>query len=121
MGAKRWLALLTAIAMMFGSALFALLWMSVVARVSGWIGLPQYESQIPDLQWYGRLWESLTIALLFSAAFVLGLGKRVAVDEVRQARGALAFNFIVRLGVSVLGVTGFVFLIVFVIPKFHTP
>jgi len=121
MGAKRWLALLTAIAMMFGSALFVDLWMSVVARVSGWTGLPQYESQIPNLQWYGTLWESLTIALLFSAAFVFGLGKRVAVDKVPETWGALAFNFMVRLGVSVLGVTGFVFLIGVVIPKFHTP
>jgi hypothetical protein len=119
MGAKRWLAVLTAIAMMFGSACFIGLWMNVVGRVSGWTGLPQYESQIPKLEWYGTLWESLAIALLFAAAFVLGLGKRVPSDEVPAAWSTLIFNFLVRLGFCIVGAIGFV-LLLGVIPKFHT-
>jgi hypothetical protein len=87
MSAKQWLAILTALVMMFGSACFAGLWMNAVGRVSGWMGLPQYESQIPKLRSYGTLWESLTIALLFIAAFFLGLGKSVPSDELPPRMG----------------------------------
>ena len=111
MGARRWVAVLTAIAMMFGAACFAGLWMNAIGKVSGWIGLPQYEGQIPKLQWYGTLWQSFTIALLFIAAFVLGLGKRVPPDEVRPAWSTLAFNYLVRLGLCIGGALAFVFLL----------
>jgi len=113
MRAKRWLAVLTAIALMFGSACFAGLWMNAIGRVSGWIGLPQYESQIPKLQWYGTLWESLAIALLFIAAFVLGLGRRVPLDDVPPAWSTLVVRFLVRVGLSIIGTLGFVFLLGF--------
>jgi hypothetical protein len=73
MNAKRLLALLTALAMIFGSSCFAVLWMGAVGRVSEWTGLPQYESQIPKLQWYGTLWESLGIAFLFIASGVTSI------------------------------------------------
>src|SRR5271170_6492606 len=46
MGAKRGFAVLTAIAMMFGTACSAGLWMNAIGKVSGWTGLPQYENQI---------------------------------------------------------------------------
>ena len=119
MNAKRLLALLTALAMIFGSSCFAVLWMGVVGRVSGWTGLPQYESQIPKLQWYGTLWESLGIAFLFIAAFVLGLGKRVTANDVPPAWSTLLFSFLGRLGLCIIGAVAFVFLLG-VIPRFHT-
>jgi len=97
--------------MMFAAACFAGLWMNAVGKASGWMGLPQYESQIPKLQWYGTLWESLVIALLFIAAFVLGLGSRVPSDEVPPAWGALVVSFLARLGLSIIGTIGFVFLL----------
>jgi len=56
--------------------------MNVVGRVSGWTGLPQYESQIPKLQSYGTLWESLAIALLFNL-------RTEAVDEFLAELAAL--------------------------------
>jgi hypothetical protein len=116
MGEKRWFAVLTAIAMMFGSACFVGLWMNVVGRVSGWTGLPQYEGQIPKLQSYGTLWESLAIALLFIAAFVLGLG--LPSDEVPPAWSTLVFRYLGRLGLCIIGAIGFVFLLG-AIPKFR--
>jgi hypothetical protein len=85
MKTKRLPALLTALAMMFGSSYLAVLWMGVVGRVSGWTGLSQHESQIPERQWYGTLWESLAIAFLLIAAFVLGLGKRLTAYDVPPA------------------------------------
>ena len=91
--------------------------MDVAARVSGWTGLPQYESQIPELQLYGTLWESLAIAFLFIAAFVLGQAKRVTVDEA-PIWGRLIVSFTIRIVVSAVGVIGFVFLLG-VIPMFH--
>jgi hypothetical protein len=97
--------------MMFGSACFAGLWMNVVGRVSGWTGLPQYASQILKLQWYGIVWESLAIALLFIAAFVLGPGKRVPSDEAPPAWSSLVFNFLIRLGLCIVGAISFVFLL----------
>lgn len=118
MGTKRWLAILTAFAIMFASACFASLWMNVIGGVSGWTGLPQYESQSPKLQWYGTLWESLTIALLFCAAFVLGLGKRAPSDEVPPAWSTLVVNYLVRLGLCMIGAVGFI-LLLGVIPRFH--
>jgi hypothetical protein len=119
MGTKRSLAILTAVATMFAAACFAVLWMNVIGRVSGWTALPQYEHQIPRLQWYGTLWESLTIALLFVAAFVLGLGKPVPPDEVSPAWSTLAFDYLGRLGLCIIGAAAFIFLLG-VIPRFHT-
>ena len=118
MGAKRGFAVLTAIAMMFGTACSAGLWMNAIGKVSGWTGLPQYENQIPKIQQYGTLWESLTIAILFIAAFTLGLGKRVPSDEVPPAWRTHAFNYVIRLGLCLIGAIGFVFLLG-LIPKFH--
>jgi len=111
MRAKRWIAVLTAIALMFGAACFAGLWMNVIGRVSGWTGLPQYESRIPTLQSNGALWESLAIALLFVAAFVLGLGRPVLSDEAPPAWSTLVVSFLVRLGLSTVGAIGFIFLL----------
>jgi hypothetical protein len=81
MNAKRLLVVLIALSLMFGASCFAALWMDAVGRVSGWTGLPQYESKIPDLRWYGTLWESSAVCLLFIAAFVLGLGRRVTAND----------------------------------------
>jgi len=84
----------------------------------GWESQRVYESQIPKLQWYGTLWESLGIAFLFIAAFVLGLGKRVTANDVPPAWSTLLFSFLGRLGLCIIGAVAFVFLLG-VIPRFH--
>ena len=110
MNAKRLLAILTALALMFGASCFAMLWMDAVGKISGWTGLPQYESKIPELRWQATLWEVLAIALLFMAAFALGLGKRVAASDGPTTWTSLLFGFLGRLRISVIGAVLFVLL-----------
>ena len=94
MNAKRLLVVLIALSLMLSASCFAALWMDAVGRVSGWTGLPQYESKIPELRWYGTLWESLAVGFIFIAAFVLGLGKRVTTNDVSPTWFAVLFGFL---------------------------
>ena len=72
---NRLLWLLLAIALMFASAICALLYLGAVGRISGWIGLHEYEGFVPRLQWYARLWLGLAVVFPFLAALILGLGR----------------------------------------------
>ena len=67
--------LLLAIVLMFASAICALLYLDAVGKISGWIGLHEYECFVPRLQWYAGLWPGLAVIFPFLAAFLLGLGK----------------------------------------------
>jgi hypothetical protein len=67
--------LLLAVVLMFGSASCALLYLDTMGRISGWIGLHEYEGFVPRLQWYARLWSALAVIFPFLAAFLLGFGK----------------------------------------------
>ena len=64
--------LILAIAMMLASAICGLLYMDAVGKISGWIGLPQYEGYVPRLQWYAGLWSVLAVLFPFLAALLLG-------------------------------------------------
>ena len=75
---KRLPWLLGALGLMFMSAWCGLLWIDVVGRMSGWIGLPEYEGQIPRLHSFGTLWSILATTLPFLAALLLGIGERTA-------------------------------------------
>src|SRR5712691_4924087 len=63
-----------AIALMFASAICALLYLNAVGKISAWIGLHEYEGFVPRLQWYAGLWSGLAVIFPFLAAFLLGLG-----------------------------------------------
>ena len=67
--------LILAIALMFGSAICGLLYMDAVGKISGWIGLPEYEGYLPRLQWHASLYVGLAVLFPFLAALLLGLGK----------------------------------------------
>ena len=59
---------------MFTSAYSIFRSLGVVGAVSGWIGLPKYEAEIPKLQTQAEVWSGLAIAPPFIAALLLGLG-----------------------------------------------
>jgi hypothetical protein len=97
-------------------------WMSAVSRISGWIGLPQYEPQIPRLETQARLWSALAIALPFIAALVLTFGKTASDKQPRgdaptsityraesatEKRLAPILRYLGHLAVSLLGTLGF--------------
>ena len=67
--------LISAIAMTLASAICGLLYIDAVGKISGWIGLPQYEGYVPRLQWYAGLWSGLAVLFPFLAALLLGLIK----------------------------------------------
>lgn len=103
--------------------------MDAVGKISGWIGLPKYEAQIPRLQRLAALWSSLTLILPFLAASLLPFGKDLGPNHPENNRGttivsypevspessaATAFiTYLLRLAISVLGAVGF--LIVFIL------
>ncbi len=112
----RWAWLLLSTAAMFVSAYSVFGWMGAVGRISGWVGLPQYEAQIPRL----RAQAELAVALPFLAAWFLGLGRKDQFNQ-REISGILPvtyprdsqpwfssiFEYGVRLGLSIVGTLGF--------------
>ncbi len=83
--------LILAIALMFGSAIFGLLYMDAVGKISGWIGVPgpEYDGQVPRLQWYAGLWSSLALIFPFLAALLLGLGKGAGPSHAETSRASV--------------------------------
>ncbi len=67
--------LILAIALMLASAVCCLLYMDAVGKISGWIGLPEYEGYVPRLQRHATLWSGLAVVFPFVAALLLALGK----------------------------------------------
>jgi hypothetical protein len=113
-----WLLLSTAA--MFVSAYSVFGWMGTVGRISGWTGLPQYEAQIPRLGVQAKVWLGLAVASPFLAAWFLGLGRKEQFNQ-REISGTLrvtysrdsrpwlssVFEYVVRLGLSIVGTLGF--------------
>lgn len=98
-------------------------WMSAVGRISGWIGLPQHEAQIPRLETEATLWSTLAIALPFVGALLLTFGKTASDKQPRadasssltyraesatEKRLAPILRYLGRLVVCLLGTVGFV-------------
>jgi len=114
--------LLVALGLMFTSAYSIFRWLGVVGAVSGWIGLPQYEAEIPKLQREGEVWWWLAIALPLVAALLLGLGKEETSPQIQHAGPTVVtypaeskaeewtapiVRYFTRLVISVLGTLGF--------------
>jgi hypothetical protein len=80
--------LLMAVVLMFASAICGLLYMDAVGKISGWIGVPgpEYEGQVPRLQWYAGLWSGLALIFPFLAALLLGLGKGAGPSHAETSR-----------------------------------
>ena len=78
--------LLLAIVLMFASAICALLYLDAVGKISGWIGLHEYEGFVPRLQWHAALWSGLAVIFPFLAAFLLGLGKGAGSRQAETSR-----------------------------------
>jgi hypothetical protein len=115
--------LLLALACMLASAYCFFGWMSAAGRISGWIGLPQYASQIPRLESQARLWSAMAIALPFVAALLLSIGKRAAgVQRGTDSAASLSYpaqpatekwlapilQYLGQLVISLIGTLGFV-------------
>jgi len=88
----RWAWLLLSTAAMFVSAYSVFGWMGAVGRISGWVGLPQYEAQIPRLRAQAEVWLGLAVALPFLAAWFLGLGRKDQFNQ-REISGTLPVTY----------------------------
>src|SRR5215469_14840745 len=53
---------------MFASAYAVCCWLGAIGTISGWIGLPQHEAQIPRLRVQAGVWETLALTSPFFAA-----------------------------------------------------
>jgi hypothetical protein len=108
---------------MFSSAYCFFGWMSAVGRISGWIGLPQYEPQIPRLETQARVWLATAIALPFVAALLLGVRRRASgvqpaadsttspsyqTESVTEKWYAPIVQYFGQLVISLLGTFGFI-------------
>jgi len=115
-----WLVL--AIAMMLASAICGFFYMDAVGKISGWIGLPQYEGYVPRLQWYAGLWSGLAVLFPFLAALLLGIGKdtgsrqsqidhpTIVTETVVSQEWTLAtaaLKYLLRVAISALGSVAF--------------
>jgi hypothetical protein len=87
--------LILAIALMFASAICGLLYVGAVGKISGWIGLPQYEGYLPRLQWYAGLWSCLALVFPFLAALLLGLAKGAGPRQVDTDRPSVITETVV--------------------------
>ncbi len=61
--------------------------MDAVGKISGWIGVPgpEYEGQVPRLQWHAGLWSFLALVFPFLAALLLGFGKAVGPSHAKTS------------------------------------
>jgi len=127
--------LLGALALMFVSAYSILKFYSIGSNVSGWIGLPQYAAQIPQIEAEARWWGRLGGVLPFLAAFLLGFGG----NEIERGLGrveptgetvvtysaeshewlAAIVSYLLRLAVSAVGTLGFMVLLLLVLFVFY--
>jgi hypothetical protein len=132
---RRVLWLLGALALMFVSAYSILKFYSIGSNVSGWIGLPQYAAQIPQLEAEARWWGRVGVVLPFLAALLLGFGRDEAQeapspDELRgrtlvtcsaepREWAAPILQYLVRFGISLLGTFGFMVLLLLILFVFY--
>ncbi len=120
---KRLPWLFLALASMLSSAYCFFGWMGAVGRISGWIGLPEYEPRIPRLEIQANVWSALAIALPFVAALLLSVGKRAAgVQRGTDSPASLSYpaqpatekwlapivQYLGQLLISLIGTLGFV-------------
>jgi hypothetical protein len=78
--------LLLAIALMFASAICALMYLDAVGRISGWIELPKYEGDLSTIRWRARLWSFLAVIFPFLAALFLEIGKGAGPGHIATSR-----------------------------------
>jgi hypothetical protein len=127
---KRLPWVILAIVLMAASAVCGFLYFDAVGKISGWIGLPQYEGYIPSVQRYATLWSSLALALPFLAALLLGLGReagqhRAEISGTSTIRSAEvshewtsatgALMYLLRVAASALGSLGFMIVTLLVV------
>ena len=123
-----WLVL--AIVLMFASAICALFYLDAVGKISGWIGVPEYEAYVPHLQMRAALWSGLAVLLPFIAALLLGLGKHAEPRHAGTSRTSIItdaevshewsavtaiLTYLLRLAVSALGSLAFIVAFVLVV------
>jgi hypothetical protein len=102
---KKWLAwFLISGALMFASAYSVVRWLGAVATTSGWTGLPQHESEIPQLQVQARVWATLALILPFAGAIFVWAGRQKPFDDI----AGFAFECCLCVAASILGTIAFI-------------
>lgn len=68
-------------ALMFAAAYSVGRWLAALGTISGWTGLPQHESEIPNLLVQERFWEALALILPFAGAIFVWVGRQKPFDR----------------------------------------
>lgn len=92
-------------AMMLGAAFSIGSWLGTVGTISGWIGLPQHELEIPRLQAQARAWATSALILAFVGAIFVWAGRRRPFD--RSDIAGFVFECGLCFAASILGTVGF--------------
>ena len=92
-------------ALMFAAAYSVGRWLEVVGMISGWTGLPQYESEIPVLRVQAKFWETLALILPFVGAIFFWAGRRKPFDRTDIA--GFIFECCLSIAASFLGTVAF--------------
>jgi hypothetical protein len=99
---KRRLAwFLISAALMFASAYSVARWLATVGTISGWIGLPQHESEIPRLQVRASSWATFALILPFVSAIFVWAGRQKPFD--RSDIAGFFFECCLCVAASILG------------------
>jgi hypothetical protein len=91
--------------LMFAAAYSVGRWLGAVGTISGWIGLPQHESEIPRLQVQARFWETLALILPFVGAIFVWAGRQMPFD--RSDIAGFVFECCLSVAASILGTIAF--------------
>jgi hypothetical protein len=92
-------------ALTFAAAYSVGRWLGAVGTISGWTGLPQYESEIPRLQVQARFWQTLALILPFVGAIFVWAGRQKPFD--RNDIAGLVFECCLSVAASFLGTIAF--------------
>lgn len=106
LGNRRLVWFFISAALMLVSAYSIFCWLGVVGTISGWVGLPQHEAEIPRLRVQAGIWETLALTLPFLAAAFVWKGRQKSLD--RGDIAASLFECGVCLAASILGTSSLV-------------
>lgn len=97
-----WLAI--AVIAMFACAYSVARWLGLVGTISGWIGLPEHEAELPQLQSQMRFWAVSALILPFVGALLVWAGRQKRFD--RSDIGGFVFECGICLAIAILGTLG---------------
>jgi|SRR5215471_18184650 len=92
-------------------------WLGIIGTISGWIGLPQHEAEIPRLRVQAEILETLALTSTFLAAVFFWTGRQKPFN--RDDPAGFVFECGVCIAASILGTLVFLLCLLVLVMLLH--